>query len=172
MASDIIMVKDHSAREETRCRHMGYCFRLAARVLLYASSHRQANTYHGLCYTSRGALAGMRNSSMGPRWRIDPTTHRTMSECFTSILQFTHAWFLIWLVINNNVLNKESRRSSMVERQLMVWCVIGSIPYDAPNELSLVLTSASQLVQQRPWNVLSCSWDGAYNVSPAANRKK
>ena len=41
-------------REETRCRHIGYSFRLAARVLLYASSHRQDNTYHGLCYTSRG----------------------------------------------------------------------------------------------------------------------
>ena len=37
-----------------------------ARVLLYAPSHRQDNTYHGLCYTSRGALAGTRNSSMGP----------------------------------------------------------------------------------------------------------
>ena len=54
------------AREETRCRHMGYSFRLAARVLLYALSHRQDSTYHGLCYTSRGALAGTRNSSMGP----------------------------------------------------------------------------------------------------------
>ena len=42
---------------------MGYSFRLTARVLLYASSHRQDNTYHGLCYTSRGALAGTRNSS-------------------------------------------------------------------------------------------------------------
>ena len=62
------MVKDqsYSEREETRCRHIGYSFRLAARVLLYASSHRQDNTYHGLCYTSCGALAGMRNSSMGP----------------------------------------------------------------------------------------------------------
>ena len=40
--------------------------RLTARVLLYAPSHRQDNTYHGLCYTSRGALAGTRNSSMGP----------------------------------------------------------------------------------------------------------
>ena len=37
---------------------MGYSFRLAAKVLLYASSHRQGNTYHDLCYTSRGALAG------------------------------------------------------------------------------------------------------------------
>ena len=41
---------------------MGYSFRLTARVLLYAPSHRQDSTYHGLCYTSRGALAGTRNS--------------------------------------------------------------------------------------------------------------
>ena len=44
----------------------GLSFRLAARVLLYAQSHKQDNTYHGLCYTSRGALAGPRNGSMGP----------------------------------------------------------------------------------------------------------
>ena len=36
------------------------------RVILYASSHRQDTTYHSLCYTSHGALAGTRNSSMGP----------------------------------------------------------------------------------------------------------
>ena len=45
---------------------MGYSYRLTARVLLYASSHRKYSTYHGLCYTSRGALAGTRNSSMDP----------------------------------------------------------------------------------------------------------
>ena len=45
---------------------MGYSFWLKARVLLYAPSHRQDNTYHGLCYTSRGTLARTRNSSMGP----------------------------------------------------------------------------------------------------------
>ena len=33
----------------------------ATRVLLYASSHTQDDTYHRLCYTSRGALAGTRN---------------------------------------------------------------------------------------------------------------
>ena len=62
------MVKDHSDSEgeETRCRNMGYSFRLAGRVLLYAPSHRQDSTYHGLCYTGCGALAGMRNRSMGP----------------------------------------------------------------------------------------------------------
>ena len=60
------MVKDHSDSERgTRCRHIGYVFQLTARVLLYASSHRQDNTYHSLCYTSLGALAGTRNSSMG-----------------------------------------------------------------------------------------------------------
>ena len=59
------MVKDHSDSEkETCCRHIGYSYRLTARVLLYAPSHRQDNTY--LCYTSHGALAGTRNSSMGP----------------------------------------------------------------------------------------------------------
>ena len=67
-------------REETCWRHMGYSFWLTARVLLYAPSLRQDSTYHSLCYTSCGALAGMKNSSMGPPWRIDPMTHRTMSE--------------------------------------------------------------------------------------------
>ena len=65
MASDIWLRTILIVRKETRCRHIGYSFRLAARVLLYASSHRQDNTYHSLCYTSRGALAGTRNSSMG-----------------------------------------------------------------------------------------------------------
>ena len=66
MASDIWLRTILIVRKETRCRHIGYCYRLAARVILYAPSHRQDNTYHGLCYTSRGALAGTRNSSMGP----------------------------------------------------------------------------------------------------------
>ena len=66
MASDIWVRTIQIAKEETRCRHIGYSFRLAARVLLYALSHREDSTYHGLCYTSRGALAGTRNSSMGP----------------------------------------------------------------------------------------------------------
>ena len=44
--------------------------RLAASVLLYAPSHIQDSIYHGIYYTSRGALAGTSSSSMGP------TTHR------------------------------------------------------------------------------------------------
>ena len=105
MASHIWLRTILIERKETSCCHIGYSFGLTARVLLYASSHRQDNTYHSLCYTSRGAMAGTRNSSMGPPhegsirrpiapwtnalttelhlapWRIDPTTHHTMSEC-------------------------------------------------------------------------------------------
>ena len=61
MASDIWLRTTQIAREEIRYRHMGYSFRLTARVLLYAPSHRQDNTYHGFCYSSRGALAGTKN---------------------------------------------------------------------------------------------------------------
>ena len=69
MASDIWLRTILIVRKETRCRHTGYSFRLTARVLLYAPSHRQDNTYHGLCYFNGST----------PR-EIDPTTHRTMSE--------------------------------------------------------------------------------------------
>ena len=51
------MVKDHSDSEKGNPLP-------SHRLLL--SINRQDNTYHGLCYTSRGALAGTRNSSMGP----------------------------------------------------------------------------------------------------------
>ena len=66
MASDIWLRTILIVRKETRCRHIGYSYRLTARVLLYASSHRQDNTYHGLCYTSRGALAGKLGRSLDP----------------------------------------------------------------------------------------------------------
>ena len=66
MVSDIWLRTILIVRKEIRCCHIGYSYRLTAMVLLYAPSHRQDNTYHSLCYTSRGALAGTRNSSMGP----------------------------------------------------------------------------------------------------------
>ena len=78
MASDIWLRTILIVRKETRCRHIGYSYQLTARVLLYAPSHRQDNTYHSLCYTSRRALAGTRNRSMGSphegliRWPTAP----------------------------------------------------------------------------------------------------
>ena len=83
-------------KEETRCRHMGYSFRLTARVLLYASSHIQDNTYHGLCYTSRGTLAGRRNTSMGPpheesiRRPIARSYHGATSRSQMFVILYTH----------------------------------------------------------------------------------
>ena len=65
MASDIWLRTILIVRKETHCCHIGYSFRLTASVLLYAPSHIQDSTYHGLCYTSHGALAGTRNSSLG-----------------------------------------------------------------------------------------------------------
>ena len=60
-------VKDHSDNERGNpLPPHGRLFPISGRVLLYAPSHRQDSTFHGLCYTCRGALAGTRNSSMGP----------------------------------------------------------------------------------------------------------
>ena len=50
------MVKDHSDSEKGNP--------LPPHKLLFPIN-RQDSTYHGLCYTSRGALAGTRNGSMG-----------------------------------------------------------------------------------------------------------
>ena len=61
MASDIWLRTILLMRKERTHRHIGYSFLLTARVLLYAPSNRQDSTYHGLCYTSHGALAGTRN---------------------------------------------------------------------------------------------------------------
>ena len=59
------MVKDHSDSEKGNPLPP---HRLLLSINSKGSfiSHRQDNTYHGLYYTSRGALAGTRNSSMGP----------------------------------------------------------------------------------------------------------
>ena len=39
-----------------------------------------------LCYTSYGALAEMRNSSMGPPLRIDKMNYNTISKCYNLLL--------------------------------------------------------------------------------------
>ena len=61
------MVKDHtdSKRGNLLPPH-GLLFPISSKGSFMCIIHRQDNTYHSLCYTSRGALAGTRNSSMGP----------------------------------------------------------------------------------------------------------
>ena len=61
----------------------------------------QDNTYHILCYTSCGALAGSRSNSMSPAWGIKPTTYHSLSKCYTSELclapHVTHAAYAVIL---------------------------------------------------------------------------
>ena len=52
IASDIWLRTVLIVKKETHCRHIGYSYRLIARVILYAPSHRQDNTYHGLLHQS------------------------------------------------------------------------------------------------------------------------
>ena len=59
------MVNDHSDSERGNpLPPHELVFTISRKVFLYASSHRQDNTYHGLCYTSCEPLTGTRNSSM------------------------------------------------------------------------------------------------------------
>ena len=61
------MVKDHSDSERGNPLPLhGLLFPIKSKGSFICTIHRENSTYHGLCYTSRGALAGMRNSSMGP----------------------------------------------------------------------------------------------------------
>ena len=64
------------AREETHCRRMGYSFRLTARVLLYAPSHRQDNTYHCLMV----------------RWVIRSILHGVDPLSYCSFQPVLHDW--------------------------------------------------------------------------------
>ena len=54
----------------------------------------------------------------------------------------------------------------------MVRWVVGSILHGGPIELFLVPSSAPRLVEQRPWYVLFCQWDGASKRTLAANWKE
>ena len=73
---------------------MGYSFRSAASVLLHASSHRQDSTHHGVCYTSRGELAGTRNSRMGqtlpPHGLLFPISSKCSFICIVPLTGSTH----------------------------------------------------------------------------------
>ena len=53
------MVTDHSYNEKPAAA-------TTWATLLYDPFHIQDSTYHGLCYTSRGALAGVTISSVSP----------------------------------------------------------------------------------------------------------
>ena len=101
------MVNDHSDSERGNpLPPHRLLFPLTARVVLYAPSHRQDSTYHGLCYTSRGALAGTRNSSMGSPhegsiqrpiapWANALTTELHLAPRFKKYVHRTSVWMTI-----------------------------------------------------------------------------
>ena len=61
------MVKDHSDNEKGNpLPPHRLLLSINSKGSFICTSHRHDDTYHGLCYTSSGALAGTRNSSMGP----------------------------------------------------------------------------------------------------------
>ena len=62
------MVKDHSDSERGNLLPTlhGLILSISSNLFYVHSCHRQDSTYHSFCYTSRGALCGTRNSSVGP----------------------------------------------------------------------------------------------------------
>ena len=91
-------VKDHSDRERGNLLPPnGLLFPISSKgsfiFIPPPPAPRQDSTYDGLCYTSRGALAVMRNSSMDPphegssRWSIAP-----WANALTTELHLTPAW--------------------------------------------------------------------------------
>ena len=83
MVSDIWLRTILIVRKETRCRHIGYSFRLTARVLLYAPSHRQDSTYHGLCYTSRKTYTNTHIQKHKHTTHTHTHTYIQTNECLT-----------------------------------------------------------------------------------------
>ena len=107
------MVKDHYediwlrtimiVRNETSCRHIGYSFRLTARVLLYAPSHRQDSTYHSLCYTSRDAV--LQSHLIGQCFvksftKVLVGTILFWEYCLQEILNFIYIYIYIYIYID------------------------------------------------------------------------
>ena len=105
LTSDIWLMTILIVRKETRCRHIGYSVRLTARVLLYAPSHRQYSTYHGLCYTSRGALAGTRQWVHPMKDRSDDPSHheRTLLPRYLCMNAKIHAKSINQLGFNAHI---------------------------------------------------------------------
>ena len=103
-------------RKETRCHHIGYSLRLTARVLLYAPSHRQDSTYHRLYYTSRGARAGTRNSSMGSQTKIKRSNNLLLTELLSDRLEPVQRVELMVLVQQLEDVRKTHRETVVGER--------------------------------------------------------
>ena len=80
MASDIWIRTILIVRKETRCRHIGYSYRLTARVILYAPSHRGA-----------GRSSEVERSLM-MRWVVGSILHGLDPLSYFSFQPVLHDW--------------------------------------------------------------------------------
>ena len=98
------MVKDHSDSDKGNplLPHR-LLFLINSKGSFICTIPQMDSIYHGLCYTSRGALAGTRNSSMGPPHEGSIlTTHRTMSErSYHGAI--SRSWFARMTIFNPNL---------------------------------------------------------------------
>ena len=84
------MVKDHSDSEKGNpLPPHRLLLSINSKGSFICTIHRQDSTYHGLWYTSRGALAGTRNSPMGPMKdrSDDPSHHDSIIQEIENITQ-------------------------------------------------------------------------------------
>ena len=129
---------------------MGYSFRLTTSVLLYAPSHRQDSTYHSLCYTSCGALAGTRNNSMGPphegsiRQPIEPWANALTTELHLA----PHG--NKYIVMLNQILTLPTR-------------VGDGSPDRKPGPVVTCSVSLNDLGRRWVWSETICSWSCCEN---------
>ena len=76
MASDTWYMAIQTVREETRCIHIGYSLRLAARVLLYSQFHRQDSTYLLYRLWNTGWNENKLSGSITGDRSVDPSRHK------------------------------------------------------------------------------------------------
>ena len=149
MASDIWLRTILIVRKETRCRYIGYSFRLTARVLLYTPSHRQDSTYIF----------------------VTPVVEHWVER---EIAQWVDPG---QLKCNNMFYNLSMGAGCSSVDSMPAFEAVGRrIDPSQWTQLQFGLfsvpTSGPQLVYQRPWYVLFCLWKSAYKRSLAAYRKE
>ena len=143
------MVKDHldSERGNPLPRPHGLLFPINSKESFFMRHHTEDCTYNALCYTSSGALAGTRNSSMGPLWEIDPTTYITQ---LAGALPRSYVSLYLHKRDRSHSDHAGARLSSVVERPFKVRWVVVSIPHGGQIEPFLVPDSAPRLVNKGP----------------------
>ena len=140
------MVKDHSDSEKGNpLPPHGLLFSIDSKGSFICTSHRQDNTYHGLCYTSHGALAGTRNSSMG-----------ILMETFQNLLPMKYVYSNKSLQTTNNyTLNKFS------DFTVCVYCVFRVVQTFVVNQILLYYCTCLYF---RWYEVIGRSVSGTSNI--------